>query len=233
MNFSDHENKFKGQRCFILGSAPSILEEDLSLLKNEKVIVVNQGYSLIDHGLPNYDYYVCCDPEQYCDTTSEIKNNIPEHVVRFYSPYILDSIYYRLSEFREPAIEVKNNNDNNKILENRFPSTFYEGWKYSRSVIFDATIIAKFLGFSEIYWLGVDFNYAGRDQDTHFFGSRSRPSKSGENWQDPFLVYRDEFEKVLTNTKHFLNSSNVRFVNLSRGFKLTNLMETDLLENIL
>ena len=38
------KNKHKGERCFILGSSPSIKDEDLKPLKNEIVFALNNFY---------------------------------------------------------------------------------------------------------------------------------------------------------------------------------------------
>ena len=51
--FDDYNDKYSGQRCFILGSGPSLIEENLSLIKNEKIFIVNRGYKALQHGLVN------------------------------------------------------------------------------------------------------------------------------------------------------------------------------------
>ena len=61
MQYFKFKDKHLGERCFILGNAPSLKKENLSLLKNEIVFVCNKGYNAVDIGLPKYDYYVCTD----------------------------------------------------------------------------------------------------------------------------------------------------------------------------
>ena len=68
MEFDKFENKHIGERCFILGCAPSLRDEDLSLLKDETVFICNRAYKSIEMlGLPSYDYYVLTDPTVYLD----------------------------------------------------------------------------------------------------------------------------------------------------------------------
>lgn len=42
------QNKHKGQRCFVIASGPSTKQMDLSVLKNEITICVNESYKVID-----------------------------------------------------------------------------------------------------------------------------------------------------------------------------------------
>ena len=61
--FKNFENKYVGKRCFIIGSGPSLTKENLSLLKNEKIFIVNRAYKALQLGLPHYDFHVCVDKE--------------------------------------------------------------------------------------------------------------------------------------------------------------------------
>ena len=42
MQFQQFQNKHKGQRCFILGCAPSLKKENLQLLKDEIVLILKE-----------------------------------------------------------------------------------------------------------------------------------------------------------------------------------------------
>jgi len=230
-SFESLRDKHKGERCFILGSAPSILSEDLSLLKDETVIVLNHGYKLIDHGLVNYDYYVCIDPKTYNESTGSIKTLIPENTTRFYSEVILNSKGYMQSEIHESAIQITKNEEF-PILENKFPSSFDQGWTSARSVIFDASIIAHFLGFEKVYWLGADFYYPP-NKDTHFFGIRQRRKSNKWKNRDPFEIYQDDIITLIKNIDIYFKSNNKLIINLSKVFKFKEVMDTDFFENVL
>jgi hypothetical protein len=229
-SFESLENKHKGERCFILGSAPSILDEDLSLLKNETVMIINHSYKLTDHGLFNYDYYVCIDPKTYNEATNSVKTLIPKNTVRFYSEIILKSKGYKLSEIHEPAIQIIKNEEF-PILENKFPTSFDQGWTSARSVIFDASIIAQFLGFEKVYWLGADFYYPP-NKDTHFFGIRQRRKNNRWKNRDPFEIYRDDIITLIKNIDLYFKTNNKSIINLSKEFKFKEFMETNSFETI-
>ena len=66
LDWKPYMNKHKDQRCFILGNAPSLLDEDLSLLKNEKVFITNRGYKAKEFGLDHFDYQVIVDMGLIC-----------------------------------------------------------------------------------------------------------------------------------------------------------------------
>ena len=90
--FSNYKNKYEGQRCFILGSGPSLVDENLSLIKNEKIFIVNRGYKALNYGLSHYDFYVCSDKRVYEDNSVEIQKN--SKFPRFYNNTFADSEIY-------------------------------------------------------------------------------------------------------------------------------------------
>ena len=125
--FKKYENKYDGDRCFIIGSGPSLPEENLSLLKNEKIFIVNKAFKALQLGLPHYDFYVCVDKRVY----EENSNEIQEHTKfpRFYNSAFLDSEYYWRGK-REKFIPVFRHENKNSILYkslmlNIMPSNYY------------------------------------------------------------------------------------------------------------
>jgi len=224
-NFESLENIHKGERCFIVGSAPSILDEDLSLLKDEKVITLNHSFKLIDYGLKKYHYYVCADKRSYGDIYKNIKKEIPEDVIKFYPNFFLSLNSYR-QEPLEKFVPRPLNRDNS-LLANKFPLSFTDGWIAERSVIFDASLIAFFMGFDEVFWLGVDLHYP-KDKDTHFFGKRVRAQQN----RDPFNLYKDDIITLLENITNYFEHNNRKIINLSKNFAFKDYMEVSTLEKI-
>ena len=49
------------------------------------------------------------------------------------------------------------------------PTEYYDGWGKAVTVVVDTALIAFFLGFKEIYFLGVDLYYKDNNK-THFYG---------------------------------------------------------------
>ena len=112
MDWKPFENKHQGERCFILGNAPSLSDENLSLLKNEKVFICNRGHKAKDIGLDHFDYHVVLDLlfyEDYAKELYEVSEGIkfyPEIVKEYNSPCVDDNTASpeRYNGFKSPSI---------------------------------------------------------------------------------------------------------------------------------
>jgi hypothetical protein len=225
MSWSSFENKHAGERCFILGNAPSLKEENLSLLKNEKVFVCNRGYHALDLGLDHYDYYVITDVGVYKADAGEIQEK--SRYPRFYHEDIRREQSY-LNGVREEHIPIRKLNQSQKserkaTLQGKFPQRFEDGWGKVGTVVLDAALIAYFMGFTKIYLLGVDLFYTAGN--THFY----KPGQRENNIRDG---HEPKARRFIPRFNYFFQDRGVTFVNLSKGFKIENLMPTDRLENI-
>lgn len=231
MKFDEVNNKFKGKRCFILGSAPSILEEDLYLLKNDYVMTLNNSFQLVNFGLKTYQFYNVNDPVSYKEIYKTIKTEMHKDVIKFYPESWIDNKPYGYP-LTENFISYNNNRFNlitgeaELLSDNILPNSFYEGWNDGgTSVIFNSSLICHFMGFDEIYWLGADF-YKEPDKPTHFFGKRKRGKTH-------FKKNELQFKNIIKNLSNMFRVKNKKFVNLSRNFKFTDCMETDALNKII
>lgn len=68
------KDKYKGKRCFIVGTGPSLKEQDLSVLKNKLVFTVNSGFKLKDFEALNTDFHVYVDSMYFQELGSEEDN---------------------------------------------------------------------------------------------------------------------------------------------------------------
>jgi len=189
-------NAFKGKRCFIIGNGPSLNKNDLSLLKNEYSFGVNSFYyKTRETGFRPYFYVV--------EDSSVMKENIDE-IKRYEAPYKFFPTNYR-------SIHPKEDNTiffrmNRGFYEKSSPN--YAVPRFStdaskvlycgQSVTYINLQLAYFMGFSEIYLIGMDFSYvipdshkrtgdvllSDTDDPNHFhkdyFGK-------GKSWKDPKL----------------------------------------------
>ena len=229
MKFDNFVNKHLGERCFILGNAPSLLNENLSLLKNETVFIVNKGYNALSIGLDHYNYYVLVDERVYNTDYEDIQKNV--NCTRFYSYVMKDNKKY-LSGPREEFIPINKiftkESGSKNIIKNKFPNSFDEGWGKTRSVVFDAALVAFFMGFKEIYFLGVDL-YHDPNASTHFYKSSNREENSrGEINSNPQIL-----KSIIKNISSYFETNAITITNLSKGFKYKELMKTSTLEDVI
>ena len=115
-----------------------------------------------------------------------------------------------------------------------FPRNFEDGWGATRGTVFDASIIAYWMGFKEIYLLGVDYDYSDKN-NTHFYesGEREKLLVAENKITDPNKKAFQRVIKTVAVIKNHLNKNGVVYKNLSKGFLHKNMMDTDTLENII
>ena len=198
------KGKFKGERCFIIGNGPSLNDNNLNFLKGEYTFGVNSiFYKTQDMGFKP-TFYVVEDGHVVDDNLEEINNFRAEY------------------KFFPSAYKGKIKQDENTLYFN-MNRGFYEEYspnhempRFSRDasqVLYcgqSVTIInlqlAFYLGFTEVYLIGMDFNYvipdtatvdgntiiSNEDDCNHFDG---RYFGKGKKWHDPML------ENVLASYK--------------------------------
>lgn len=162
-NNKTYYNKFKNQRCFILGNGPSLNNFDTSILNEEIVYCVNEFYRSDKLQLISPNYYFLADPAYFSLETNDsedvrfvtsIKNLLEQGVelwvpldfsnsVKKYNWESSGKIHYFLNNLSDL------HNYSNKILFDRCIPNM-------QAVIQYAILHAVYAGFSEIYLVGVE-----------------------------------------------------------------------------
>lgn len=197
-------NRFKGKRCFIIGNGPSLNEHDLSLLKNEYTFAVNSFYYKTRETGFMPTFFVVED-------SSVIKEN-SEEIVGFDAPFKFFPTIYQSLHPKRPGTYFfpMNRGFYDKFSPNyaipRFSTDISKVAYCGQSVTYINLQLAYYFGFTEVYLIGMDFNYiipkshsrkgdvltSDTDDPNHFhkdyFGK-------GKTWKDPKL------DRVLMNYK--------------------------------
>jgi hypothetical protein len=193
-------NKFKGNRCFIIGNGPSLNKHDISKLNNEYTFAVNGiFYKTEEMGFIPY-FYVVEDPHVIKDNHDRISEYKPRNGGFKFLP----------SRFRPIFLNSKGNtyflNFNRGFYENDSP--YFEVPRFSvdasrnvycgQSVTIVNLQLAYYLGFDVVYLIGMDFSYfvpfttivdgntfESTDDDVNHF----HPDYfgKGKKWHDPKL----------------------------------------------
>lgn len=215
-----------GERCVIVGNGPSLNEMDLSLLENEHTIAVNGiFYKTTESGF-RPEYYVVED-------SSVMKENI-DAIIAYEVPYKFFPTHYQslhpadenVAFFRMNRGFYEQSGPNYCIP--RFSTDFARRAFCGQSVTYINLQLAYFMGFSDVYLIGMDFSYhipdsAIRDGDlitsteddpNHFNGAYFG---AGKTWKDPKL------DRVLQNyksAKRMYEADGRRILNATAGGKL-------------
>ncbi|MBD2039809.1 DUF115 domain-containing protein [Microcoleus sp. FACHB-672] len=169
-------------RCFIIGSGPSIKNIDLRLLENEKVMALNNFYVHPLYEFIKPQYYVVAPlhqpqtDEEWLAWFKDMDANLCANTILF-----LGLSHRGLLKQKNPsAYEIVNQND--ELFKKIDVNYYFSGDFCNRSLdkfidletpLFTsftcslmAIVIALYLGFKQIYLLGMDSNHFMFDQES-------------------------------------------------------------------
>lgn len=150
-----YKDKYKNKRCFILGNGPSLTPEDLTKLheNGEVTFATNRIYNIFDKTEWRPTYYCCEDPLIIKEKQEEINNIeakekfIPINLKWYHNVNIENAMYFYINYNRDKDEKYSFSTDISKQINCR------------GTVTFTCMQIAAYMGFSEIYLLGVDHNF--------------------------------------------------------------------------
>lgn len=163
----DFKDKYKGNRCFIIGNGPSLKELDLSLLSNEYTFTVNQLPKSSQFESIRSNFHFWSDVRFFdidannsgdlalIETMKKVNTNsnkpcvfyelrAKEMVEKYQLDKILDIHYFSAIQFTKERYLKKDKIDFTKTVCN---------WPTVIQIVITAAI---YMGFTEIYLLGLD-----------------------------------------------------------------------------
>lgn len=155
------KNKHKGKRCFLIGNGPSLRPEDLDLLKGEITFAANRIYMLFNKTEWRPTYYFCADSGLYSMDHRKIRGIDAElRFVSLNTGILAGKVYDEVTYYNQGMnfVEVKQG----KVVFKNKVNFSYDAEKVvygGGTILYDALQWAVYMGFSEVYLLGVDCNY--------------------------------------------------------------------------
>jgi hypothetical protein len=203
--YNDFENKIQkfykvheGQRCFIMGCGPSLNKTNINLIKNEIIFGVNTLYKGMNKFGFDFEYYAISDynvwQEHYkqilsLNTTLFIGSQVGKM-------YLSEKEKYQKYQKKDP------------IIIRSLGQLRFSNWKikdmsfglYDSHQIVSAMClqIAYYMGFKEVYLLGCDCDYTGKQ---HFDGEKRQLDQgkyTNSYWAevfDEYKIIKDVFEE--------------------------------------
>lgn len=200
----------KGKRCFIVATGPSLDVQDLNklYLYGEDSISMNTIWHAFGSTgwRPTYymadDYRVFGQLKDYKDDLAHTICFIGDTDESFWKEKYNNNVLrhhlsYECTETRYP-----------KFSED-FSRTCYMGC----TVTYSCMQLAVYLGYSEIYLLGVDFSYGGSGKDTkytHFYQEKKIEA----------IGFEKHVKLAYLKAKDYADSHNIKIYNATRGGKL-------------
>lgn len=201
-----YKNRFADKRCFVIGNGPSLTVSDLELLNGELCFGTNAIYELFDKTSWKPFFYVCIDPEVLKECCREICRLNIEHIFLVFQGRVLqEKINYLL--LNHHFVLNKYGYHLRKVEEN--PA---KGISMAHSVSITCLELAIYMGFKEIYLLGMDHE----NPSSHAKGMHQR-----EQFETAFKqIKMQEITRDFTLIREYAESKGVRIVNVTRGGNL-------------
>lgn len=160
------KNIHKGQRCFIIGNGPSLRVEDLEMLKahGEICFGMNRIMSLFGDTTWRPDYYVVAD--------DKLLRWFEEEIYNFPSKKVLVADRAMLFKENTPPEQLYVWHAFYRLCDDyeiQFSDDFSQGSYCGKTVTYDCMQLAIYMGFSEVYLLGVDMSqghFYSEEKDT-------------------------------------------------------------------
>ena len=214
-------DKHKGERCFIIGNAPSLRSSDLDMLKNEITFGSNQCYLMYDKTQWRPTYYAVADPlilkRLYGDIRLYVKSPV------FYvcnsilemSEFQLSNAYYYWLNYN---VDWNPNIDAMPFFSDN-PSLTYWG----ASVTYDIFQLAVYMGFQEIHLLGIDFSYGvsvNKCGVVQYDSNQKRDHFTDKYIKPTFLAETDTIVASYQKAREVCEKKGIKVYNATRGGKL-------------
>lgn len=230
-------NQFLGKRCFILGNGPSLTLEDIERLRWEYTFASNKIYLCFPQTSWRPSFYMVEDLlvlEQNIDILHNLSGTTCFYP-HFFQKKLGENhnrIYFRALPAQYAASPLR---------DPEFPGFSYDalqGIFWGSTVIYSQIQLAVFMGFRELYLLGVDHQYIlprkkiknyyiSEGEKNHFHPDYRKP---GEKWYQPQLeVMERSYAHALAACHHV----GVKLGNASRQTCLNILPHVNLDEIVL
>lgn len=222
-------NGHLGQRCFVIGNGPSLLPEDLNKLAKNDIASfgTNRIYRIYPNTVWRPTYYVCIDKDTLLSSINDIKNagdypKMLNYSAAKYGRKESDNVHYICMDWHMQK-DYYNITAPDRLVDD--PSQYFS---YLGTVTATAIELAMYMGFSEIYLLGCDHNYAlkARKDGTIYRDPTVKTSyfAGGGGEKDIDSKLSVQHEELMTGSyiacENTARERSVRIYNATRGGKL-------------
>ena len=213
-------NKHKSESCFVIGNGPSLMADDLSVLKDKNIVsfAANRIYKMLDDTEWHPTYYVCTDYLLIRDFIDEA-NKIPvkKRFTSLHNHYncgiTLDNCIY--FDYKYPP----------QFKDKSFNGNACDGMYWLGTVTNCMIQLAIHMGFKNIYLIGIDHNFDRYiDENGNEVIDETVKNYFCDEYDDDIIeeVHRDlgESTKGYRWMANFAKQNGINIFNASRQTKL-------------
>lgn len=214
------KGKYSGKRCFIIGNGPSLTSKDLDQLKNEYTFAFNRIYYIFNQTEWRPTFYCTQDEKIVRNSLSEIKSKIETKYI--FAPINL-KWYYDLDLNTEFYFNQKMSASEEEAPD--FCEDISHAIGVGNTVAYTAIQIAVYMGFSEIYLLGVDHSFRiSQDKNGNIIENPTAKDyfcqEYNEDREELFIPKLDVSILSYIAAQKYARTHEIRIYNATRGGKL-------------
>lgn len=231
--FKELKGKYTGQRCFVIGNGPSLTAEDLELLKNEKTFGANRIFYMFNKTSWRPTFYCAQDLtviKDCIDYFHDILNSVDlffmiDSAAQFLPASVLHSDKTLLFFARRFAFHPQ------RVFSDAIDKYIDGGG----TITYTSIQIAAYMGFSEIYLLGVDNNYSANSISNKTLKDKDVTDNYFKGMPNSIKINKPNLDQIAESykaAKKYSEAHGISIINATRGGKLE-LFERRSLESII
>lgn len=214
------KNKFIGQRCFIIGNGPSLTISDLDRLQNEFTFATNRIYHVFSKTNWRPSFYLSID-------NNVLKDNL-DKIIKIKGPHKFINITAKAYGFKKENDTTFINMFGPYLLKpyayetKKVCGDISKSFSYSYSVTGVAIELAVYMGFKEIYLIGVDNNYSSFiDKEGKIYTDGKVKNYFGDLETKSYTInYRDATNSYYSAFEKYAKKNGIIIKNATRGGNL-------------
>lgn len=217
----------KGNICFVIGNGPSLRAEDLSRLNELGIptFAANRVYKIFDKTSWRPTYYFCEDPIIIRNVQKEINGIDCQHKfipvdLKWYLGVKIDNAYYFNMDYRR-----------NDDADSGFRDDLHDAVTHNGTVTITAIQFAVYMGYTDIYLIGVDHSYAKMfDSKGNVIENKSVKDYFDDSYDEGINndIRHDDTTQSFCRVKQHFTPKGIRIFNATRGGKLEVFPRADL-----
>lgn len=222
-----YKDSCNGKRCFIIGNGPSLSIEDLEKLKDEDCFATNRIYRIFDKTSWRPKYYFSQDTKRLEEALSDLGLICEECENVFLNSMLAKKVDLKLTKkINFFYVNIKEYFPNLPEFSLDFSKCAFEGF----TVVYACIQAAVYMGYSEIYLLGLDhsYNISLKANGEIEKDAQSNNYMKGLEGSIGFLPQLEKTTLAYRKAKEICLEKSIIIKNVTRGGKLEEFIRVDL-----
>ena len=212
----------EGKRCFIIGNGPSLRSADLDMLKGEYTFASNRIFKIFDQTSWRPTYYLSVDDRVLKEIQPDLVKHELGHMFLKYTECTLNLPTNKLTKIYDRNLVLNINGNFHKNTSIYVSEDVSDIVCDGGTVTFNALQLAIYMGFKELYLLGVDNKFSHTiDASGHLnIDTSVQDYFDGGRYADGNLAAIDKMEFAYVIAKEYCDTHGIKIYNATRGGRL-------------